>query len=126
MGEKVLSLGAFLTTTIISFFLVDIRPVIASECQFDSIQTTSSLPISLHTSQTPLNSKISNGIAYATGDCREECRGWGNSVNQQNGERLYKSYHYIAWDSGLRICTVSSEYKDFCPPVGAGTSECNY
>lgn len=129
MKKNVLSLNISLTATIASFFLLGITPVIANECQIDSIQTESTfLPMQLKlqaSQELPSSGHFIKSVAYATGECRESCREWGNSINEQSGEP-YNSYQYIAWDSGLRICTVSSEYNSFCPSVGAGSSECNY
>lgn len=126
MRIKAIFLSIFLTITIVSFFLLSITPAIANDCQIDSVQVESSfLPIQLQTSQEPPGSGQFKSVAYATGECREACKEWGNSINEQSG-KPYDFYHYIAWDSGLRVCTVSSEYNNFCPPVSAGTSECNY
>ncbi len=104
--------------TIIACIFFEITPVSADECQLDSQQKTKCVECTFEKER---------GTAYATGECRDLCKQWGQSNSTIDGEP-YQSYNYIAWDSGLRICNISTApiYVADCPRVAAGTSECNY
>lgn len=118
MKRNVLSLSTFLTTIIAVFFLLGSTSVIASECQIDSQNKTACLECTFEKERS---------VIYATGECRDACKEWGQAVSSVKGEP-YRSYNYMAWNSGLRICNISTAviYNDICPRIAGGTSECNY